>query len=247
MGTPINPNYNCPKPEKRSFLWEWSLGTCLLNCTIENFCPDELIRDCIDMAGDCFYKPFWTYCQTPIPGFYNCWCFMTFSYDTCVGPAADETDHEGDTPCTLLFDYGMCWTPGTKHEVYPIEDTKRSVIAFRNPKVPMNVKIKNNTALWLNYDVDGVLTPDATGNYTSESESPFDPLNKLPESDKKPSFVGPDREFFLWWDGVDTWFLSDSVGCLDNPYWSRVGALTKGVYNPHNGAIGQAGVTMAGI
>lgn len=243
MGRDIEPNLNCPEPEIGISEFDDSKEACWAYTDIN--CPTmEPTYSCLEGLGHCYYEYFAGSCE-PVGGdWYKVLCFFTYVDDDCEIPGGYEPHHKNDIPRTLLFDYGMNSIAGTKYELYGIDDCQKKVIAFRNPKASMNVKIKHNPACWLNYDVAGELDPDAAGNYTSESESPFDPLNKLPESDKRPTYVSSDRKFFLWWDGVNTWFLSDLVGCLDNPYWSRVDPVIRGAYNPQNGAVGVATVSL---
>lgn len=208
-------------------------------------CPDIVpFEDCITGIGHCYYSFDFCGCDAYPENWWGVYCFFTYLDDDCEEPGPYAPYHENDVPRTLLFEYSMCDIPGTKYETYPVPDSQKRVIAFRNPKASMNIKIKHQALVFLNYDVAGELDPDAAGNYTGESESPFDPLNTLPESVKRPSYVGPLREFFLWWNGIDTWFLSDNVGDISNPYWSKVGVPKIGDYNPQNGAVGVATVAI---
>lgn len=75
----------------------------------------------------------------------------------------------------------------------------------------------------------GELTPPATGNYES---------NEL--FNNSPTYVGPLRFCFIWWDGVDSWIINEQVGHTDGPYWKRTGLSIPGEYAPQNEAEGIA-------
>jgi hypothetical protein len=96
-----------------------------------------------------------------------------------------------------------------------------------------NVLVRYNPDLNLvtPYHVTGTLTPDAAGNYAAESEY----KNKF-------TYVNSGRTYFLWWDGIDSWIISDSVGWKEGAYWSRTDPAIIGEYAPQGGAIGTATV-----
>lgn len=96
-----------------------------------------------------------------------------------------------------------------------------------------NVLVRYNTNLnfTIPYHVAGTLTPDAAGDYACESEY-----------EEEFTYVLEDRTFFLWWDGIDSWIISGSVGWKEGPYWSRADPAIAGDYAPYGGAAGIAAV-----
>jgi hypothetical protein len=99
-----------------------------------------------------------------------------------------------------------------------------------------NIIIKYNPTLNFTTPclVTGTLTPDSAGNYWVESEYK-----------DKPSYVLDGRAFFIWWDGIDSWIISNSVGWKEGPYWSRTDPTMAGNYTPCAGAIGTATVVVS--
>ena len=81
------------------------------------------------------------------------------------------------------------------------------------------------------FHVANGLNPDASGNYIAESGF-----------NDRPTSVGPERKFFIWWDGVDSWIINEQVGHTDNPYWKRTDPIIIGEYDPQDGAVGVATV-----
>jgi hypothetical protein len=99
-----------------------------------------------------------------------------------------------------------------------------------------NILIQYNTELnfLFSYVVTGTLTPDAASMFRAESYY-----------EDKPSYVSKDREWFIWWDNIDSWIISDSVGWKEGPYWSRTDPAIIGTYSPQGGATGTATVSVA--
>lgn len=94
-----------------------------------------------------------------------------------------------------------------------------------------NVLILYDPAPPTPHHATGTLTPDATGNYPAEGEW-----------NDQPSYVGPDREFFIWWDGIDSWLINDYIGRTDGIGWKRTDPAIDGEYAPYGGAVGTATV-----
>ena len=96
-----------------------------------------------------------------------------------------------------------------------------------------NVLVRYNPTLNFSipYHVTGTITPNAAGNYTCENEY----KNKF-------TYVLEDRTYLLWWDGIDSWIISNSIGWKEGPYWSRTNLTITGAYVPCGGAAGTATV-----
>lgn len=127
---------------------------------------------------------------------------------------------------THNYDTGM-------YEPYHYEDENHVFMILAHIIDHTNILIKYNPLLNFSipYHVTGTLNPDAAGNYACESgyEDEF-------------TYVNPEREFFLWWDGIDSWIISNSVGWKEGPYWSRTDPAIAGDYAPYAGAVGTATV-----
>jgi len=76
------------------------------------------------------------------------------------------------------------------------------------------------------------LSPDVTGEY-------------LPVGMQggKPYYELTGNGWFLWWNGLSTWYLSHIVGDPQVPYWLRNNFNIEGIYSPIAPATGNATVT----
>jgi len=75
------------------------------------------------------------------------------------------------------------------------------------------------------------LVPDATGIYSYYSYY-----------NGKPYFVTAGAGYFIWWDGVDSWIISDRLGIEGTAYWTRTDPDIEGVYTACGTATGEATV-----
>ncbi len=82
------------------------------------------------------------------------------------------------------------------------------------------------------YEVTGELTPDATGTYL-----PIGPWND------KPAYELASNGWYIWWDGVDAWMITATLGVVAGPIWDRTDPNIVGNYVPLGGAVGIATVT----
>jgi len=85
----------------------------------------------------------------------------------------------------------------------------------------------------LSYHVTGTLAPDATGNY--DVTGYFN--NKVYMTSR---IAG----YFIWWDGVDTWVISEVLGDKGLLSWERTFPEIIGVYGPEGTATGDATVAL---
>jgi hypothetical protein len=81
------------------------------------------------------------------------------------------------------------------------------------------------------YKVSGSLTPDTTGCFSSGVCYAG-----------RPGYANALKTFFIWWDGIDSWFISSSLGETTGPYWKRTATTIIGAYDPYGGSIGTATV-----
>jgi hypothetical protein len=116
--------------------------------------------------------------------------------------------------------------PAGKYEPHYNEDgTKYYTFANYHDASNICIKFYPETS----YNITGTLTPDAAGSYSSESQH-----------EGAPSYANSLRTFFVWWDGVDSWIVSDEIGNIENPYWKRTDPAIVGDYTPQNAAVGTA-------
>lgn len=132
--------------------------------------------------------------------------------------------------------YGFCPIPDTKFEpgVCEEEPLEWKRFAHKDGHTCIYVKFEPGLYFATPYRVEGDLDPDATGKYRAESGY-----------GDKPTYVGPGRKFFIWWDGIDSWLINEQVGHLNGPYWKRTDPAIDGVYNPFAGAVGVATVILS--
>lgn len=81
------------------------------------------------------------------------------------------------------------------------------------------------------YEVTGTLSPDVTGTY-----------NPVGGYNGKNYYKLSTGDWYLWWDGVDTWTISTVLGTEGAAYWTRVDPAIEGVYSPGGTATGDATV-----
>ncbi|MBA7690671.1 hypothetical protein ES703_99202 [subsurface metagenome] len=134
---------------------------------------------------------------------------------------------------TLAHEYGFCPIPTGKYEPGVSDDPPLEWMRFAQPydHTCIYVKYEPRLNLTVPYHVTNGLDPDASGNYMAESGY-----------NDKPTYVSPDREFFIWWEGVDSWIINGQVGHLNGPYWKRTDPTIAGAYDPVDGAVGIATV-----
>lgn len=131
--------------------------------------------------------------------------------------------------------YGFCTIPETVFEAGVCEESPLEWIRFANKIDQGCVYIKYEPGLYFAtpYRIEGELDPDSTGNYKAESGHYG-----------RPTYFGPERKFFIWWDGRDSWLINEQIGHLDGPYWKRTDPAILGNYDPFADAAGIATVIL---
>ena len=81
------------------------------------------------------------------------------------------------------------------------------------------------------YTVSGTLSPDVTGTY-----------NPVGTYNLKPSYEIVATDWFIWWDGIDSWIISTVRGTEGTNFWTRTDPAIEGVYSPTLPATGDATV-----
>ncbi|GAI69285.1 unnamed protein product [marine sediment metagenome] len=76
------------------------------------------------------------------------------------------------------------------------------------------------------------MTPDCKGDY-------------LPAGDYqgKPYYRRTDGAWLIWWEGIESWCLSDELGMAETEHWIGEHMDVEGDYDPTMGAVGVATVT----
>jgi len=89
------------------------------------------------------------------------------------------------------------------------------------------------TQVALSYGCTGTLTPDATCNYDVTGYY----NNKIYCTRR---IAG----YFIWWDGVDSWIISEVLGTVGALSWKRTDPNIIGVYGPEGTATGDATISL---
>lgn len=131
--------------------------------------------------------------------------------------------------------YGFCPVPDTVTEAGICAEEPLKWIRFANKIDQGRIYIKYEPGLnfAMPYRIEGDLDPDPTGNYKAESGH-----------HDRPTYFGPERKFFIWWDGDDAWIINEQIGHLDSPYWKRTDPSIIGAYDPFADAVGIATVIL---
>ncbi len=74
--------------------------------------------------------------------------------------------------------------------------------------------------------------PDATCNYVYAGE-----LNG------RAYLRRLDGLWFIWWDGIENWYISDVLGAPEEYWWIRDEPSIEGIYYPFGASLGNATVT----
>jgi len=82
------------------------------------------------------------------------------------------------------------------------------------------------------HTVAGVLVPDSTGTYETAGW-----LNGKGYARRA------DGAYFIWWDGVDRWNISEVLDVIGTLGWERIDAEINGAYSPYGTATGTATVS----
>ena len=131
----------------------------------------------------------------------------------------------------IAIDYAFDPNPGIVYERAFHVGAELEVLMFAHLKDKTNILVRYNPLFCCDfpYVVTGTLDPDASGNYGCESGFNL-----------RPTYVGPLRDFFLWWNGTDSWYISGCVGDTTGAHWKLVALCLVGDYNPVGGATGIA-------
>ncbi len=78
----------------------------------------------------------------------------------------------------------------------------------------------------------GEVTPDITGPYEYDGDYY-----------ERPSYRLVGNGWFIWWDGVQTWNITDVKGVPYGYFWYRIDENIEGTYEPGGDAIGIPTVT----
>lgn len=114
---------------------------------------------------------------------------------------------------------------------FPTAELRCMVLAHYNDKTNIIVQYDPLFIDQFPYIVTGTLVPAAAGSYSCESGY-----------NDRPTYVGPLRAFFIWWDGIDSWIINEQVGLIESLYWKRTDPAIIGDYAPYDGAAGTATV-----
>ncbi len=79
--------------------------------------------------------------------------------------------------------------------------------------------------------VTGVLTPDSTGDYWPRGIH-----------NGKTYYSRGDNAWFIWWDNIDTWWISSTLGILTANKWLLTAPDVEGLYTAVPPAAGVATV-----
>lgn len=82
------------------------------------------------------------------------------------------------------------------------------------------------------YEVTNGLTPDVTGTYEDAGEH-----------EGKRSYELAGNGWFIWWDGVEAWYISTERGVPGANHWARIDPNIEGLYDEGGEAVGVATVT----
>jgi len=82
------------------------------------------------------------------------------------------------------------------------------------------------------YEVTGDLTPDVTGTYENGGEY-----------EGKRYYQRTVDPWYIWWNGISHWFISEVLGLTGVARWSRMDPDIEGEYEPLGDALGDATVT----
>jgi hypothetical protein len=156
------------------------------------------------------------------------WRVFGMSQDNGVFPPYPT---EGGVVEKIADDYAMTPQTGVVFEPDYHEGAELATLMLANKNDKTNVLIQYDPLLMIAvpYIITGTLTPAAAGNYTCESGYK-----------DRPTYVGPLRAFFIWWDGINSWYISTCVGDASGPCWKRTALCLIGDYNPYAGATGIA-------
>lgn len=123
----------------------------------------------------------------------------------------------------LGHEYGFAPYDPLKYErVLPTDNVGSHF--FANTSNIVKCHIQYDT--WAN-SITGTLVPNVTGVYP-----PVDWHND------KNYFRRTDEAWFIWWDGVDTWNISEVLGVQGDAYWIRTSPAIEGEYVPQGTAAG---------
>lgn len=92
-----------------------------------------------------------------------------------------------------------------------------------------NILVKYNPELnfAVTFHVDTSVTPDIHGNYSPDTGW-----------NDRPTYYNAEKEFYIWWDDIDSWIINEQPGHTDGPYFKRTGATIPGTFSPFGGAVG---------
>lgn len=77
--------------------------------------------------------------------------------------------------------------------------------------------------------ITGTVDPNCTCTY-----------HKYGTFNDKDYYVRNDGEWYIWWDGVDRWYISEILGDSTPPVWSRMDPVAPGLFTPTAPATGNA-------
>ncbi len=114
-------------------------------------------------------------------------------------------------------------------ELRPLEDGNL-VYKFCKLQDATNIKMLYDLR---SYEVTGTLDPDTTGTY-----------NPVLSYNDKRCYEITTTQWFLWWDGIDTWNISTIPGIQGTDFWTRTDPDIEGLYTPGGTATGDATVSL---
>jgi hypothetical protein len=135
-------------------------------------------------------------------------------------PEVIATKYGFVTQGTPLYDRREC---GIDHQVVKL--------ACRSDKT--NILFHCDTQEFVKCTISGALSPDSTGEYFLSgvlNSQNYYQLNPVP--------------WYLWWDGISSWFISLFIGVAGDCYWQRTDPDINGDYVPEGTASGTATVLL---
>jgi hypothetical protein len=175
-------------------------------------------------------------------------CFFSFygCSSTPEGPPTRQTKNEQDA-YRLANTYGLnppraVWparlrnTYTGKYEPDHFSTAELRTMLLAGYADKTNILIRYNPLFNLPYPyyITGTLSPNAVAYYAC--------FNGYAN---RPTYADFYQQFFIWWNGIDSWIINSQIGDEAGSGWKRTDTAIEGEYAPYDSATGTATVTLS--
>lgn len=117
----------------------------------------------------------------------------------------------------------------TERAMTPETDISSCWLATKTRHARCFVQYHQDQLVASKHNISGTIIPDSTGDY-----------DVLGHYEDRPWSKHQTENFYIWWDGIDSWIISTVLGTTGDDYHKRTDINVNSIYSPEGIATGDA-------